>query len=671
MRILIHAARIFVVALLLALLTATVFPVGIALADDPDPSTTETAVTGEPPEGGEEGGEQSVAEEVSALEQTDSVLVNAEGQAEPLATETAAQALSGGDPYIVRGGTTYRFFAPGGCAAYPGELGITCFESATPVQAAIDFALAGETIFVQAGTYVEQLFITKSITLQGEPGAKIQSPATVNLCYTTGTNPNEPIICVKDTDNVSILGLEVDGAGQGNGDYRFEGIGFFNAGGRIAGNVIHAIRENPLSGTQHGVGIFAYNLDGTPRTLVVEDNNIYDFQKNGITLLGAGLTAQVLNNTVTGSGPLGPGLPAQNGIQLGYGATGVISGNAVSNIWYTDPSWASVGILLVNAVGDVEISNNSVTDTKDAIYAYNSSGAVDADITGNLVLNCEWGVVIFSDDGTMTSAEIQGNDIQGCTVVGVYTDNPATTVNGNNIVGNAIGVWYDDYFGQGGQVDATGNYWGCPNGPDDPACDPVEGNVLYDPFATEPIVPPPAPGEGTPAPAPAAPAQDYLLIRARSGEGYSLSCSYYLTILQLPNGDRVLFYDLCSYGGMLTSRTVTELPAALPEGATFASAMEVALSRNSQGFEILPNGVDMTISFVIPYELAGKTFSVLYWDPKANDNRGGWIELPNKPSKLHPDQPDDLRRLTVGVHSSNGRVKATLNFTGLFVLLAR
>ena len=656
---------LFSLSMLLALFMAALAPVGAVYADDPQP--TETPVATAPPEGEEPPAEgEQLTEVVETLETTDSVVLNDQGQAEPLVSPEVAEALTTGDPYIVRGGTTYRFLHPGGCAAF-GGVGPTCVETATPVQAAIDFAVAGETIYIEAGTYVEQLFITKSITLQGSPGAVIQSPVSVGLCYST-SSANEPIVCVKDTDNVSIIGLEIDGAGQGNGDYRFEGIGFFNAGGLIQGNEIHAVRDNPLSGTQHGVGIYAFNLDGTPRTLVVDDNNIYDFQKNGMSLLGTGLTVEVTNNTVTGSGPLGVGMPAQNGIQLGAGATGTISGNTISDIWYTDPSWASIGILVSDATGTVEISDNTITDTKEAMYVYSTGAPVDAVITGNVVVNCEWGITVWSTTGTLADADIIGNTINGCTVLAVYTDNPSTLVNENNFTDNGIGVVFDDYFEQGGAVDATNNYWGCPEGANQPGCDTTDGNVLTEPFATAPIVPP-APDAGSEPPAP--PADELLFIRAVSGTPYDLSCTYPLTILQLPNGDRVLFYDLCSYAGKLTSKTAAELPGALPAGAAYASAMDVAVSRSGTGLDLLPNGQTMTVSFVIPDELAGKQFAILYWDPKANNNAGGWVELANKPGSIYPDDPDEVRRLTIGVHSGDGRIKTTVNFSGLFVLITK
>ena len=56
--------------------------------------------------------------------------------------------------------------------------------------------------------------------------------------------------------------------------------------------------------------------------------------KNGITANGS-VAAIITNNVVTGSGPVGVPLAAQNGIQVAFGATAVVRGNTVSGNDYT------------------------------------------------------------------------------------------------------------------------------------------------------------------------------------------------------------------------------------------------------------------------------------------------------------------------------------------------
>jgi hypothetical protein len=162
----------------------------------------------------------------------------------------------------------------------------------------------------------------------------VQSPSSLPLSFTTSYE-HHPIIYVHDTNDVSLVDLTVDGMGLGNTyNYdRFDGVAYYNAGGIIQNNTIMDITDTPLDGMQRGVGIYAYNADGSPRTLDVIGNTILDYQKNGMALSGNNLVVDVENNTVTGAGPTNQ--IAQNGIQVSYGATGKVKGNKVSGNYWT------------------------------------------------------------------------------------------------------------------------------------------------------------------------------------------------------------------------------------------------------------------------------------------------------------------------------------------------
>lgn len=98
-----------------------------------------------------------------------------------------------------------------------------------PIQAAIDFSANGETIFVDPGTYVEQLVINKDIILQATAPATIKSPDTLTNFFMSGSNHNYPVVYVHDTANASIIGFVIDGDNNGDGNYRFDGVGYYNA----------------------------------------------------------------------------------------------------------------------------------------------------------------------------------------------------------------------------------------------------------------------------------------------------------------------------------------------------------------------------------------------------------------------------------------------------------
>src|SRR5206468_10565509 len=141
--------------------------------------------------------------------------------------------------------------------------------------------------------------------------------------------------------------MTIDGLGHGNSNARFEGIAFYNAGGVVDHVTLTGVRDNPLSSVQSGVAIYANNTDGVSRGLTISNNTITNYQKNGMSLNGAGLGATVSANIVTGAGPTS--LIAQNGIQVSSGAQALITGNTVSGNIYTPQSAASVGILIQGA----------------------------------------------------------------------------------------------------------------------------------------------------------------------------------------------------------------------------------------------------------------------------------------------------------------------------------
>src|SRR4029077_401824 len=97
-------------------------------------------------------------------------------------------------------------------------------------------------------------------------------------------------------------------------------------------------------GCQDGEGIFVETQTNGTAALSITGNTVNTFDKNGITVSYAAAVATIQNNIVTGIGPTD--VIAQNGIQLGYNATGTIKGNTVSNLVYSPATYGSSGILL-------------------------------------------------------------------------------------------------------------------------------------------------------------------------------------------------------------------------------------------------------------------------------------------------------------------------------------
>ncbi|RLE27222.1 hypothetical protein DRJ54_08015, partial [Candidatus Acetothermia bacterium] len=314
-------------------------------------------------------------------------------------------------------------------------------------------AVGDSTVNVGEGTYEEQVVIEKDLELVGSGGGTIiESPVSLTEFFHT-VKDNYPIVLVRNGATATIKDLTVDGLGRGNGNYRFIGIGFYNAGGVVDNVEIRNIADTPFSGAQHGIAIYAYNDDGQSRTLEVMNSSIHDFQKNAMALNGAGLTVNVHGNTVTGIGPTP--LIAQNGIQVGWDATGTVSGNAVSGVWYTGANWGSSGILLYAPGAGVSVTNNDVVNCQLGIPAY---WADDLHILRNNIRGSEWGIDLYQSINT----EVHYNSITGSVEAGLWTDQPTDAT--LNWWGDASGPGVDtdndtvaDYGGSGDLISATGD----------------------------------------------------------------------------------------------------------------------------------------------------------------------------------------------------------------------
>ena len=78
--------------------------------------------------------------------------------------------------------------------------------------------------------------------------------------------------------------------------------------------------------------------------ITARDNTVFNYGKNGITANCELATATIKGNVVTGRGVLNYPDYAQNGIQLGWEASGTITGNTVRDHYYNNDSWAATGI---------------------------------------------------------------------------------------------------------------------------------------------------------------------------------------------------------------------------------------------------------------------------------------------------------------------------------------
>ncbi|MGB9778480.1 MAG: right-handed parallel beta-helix repeat-containing protein [Candidatus Bathyarchaeales archaeon] len=174
-------------------------------------------------------------------------------------------------------------------------------------------------------------------------------------------------------------GSKVDGGNKAISNYRYVGILCRNVKPcTISNNVVHSLY--PPSGKGSGPQTFGIMVYGDSE-IAISQNEIRDFSRGGIGVCGdAGPgvdpSAVIEDNVVYGNGlESETGWWAENGIQVGYGATAHVKGNYVYNCTVNNPSWSATGILVVDT-SDVVVESNYVEGCDIGIGAVDFPGSI-------------------------------------------------------------------------------------------------------------------------------------------------------------------------------------------------------------------------------------------------------------------------------------------------------
>jgi nitrous oxidase accessory protein NosD len=313
---------------------------------------------------------------------------------------------------------------------------------------------AGSTIEVCPGSYPEQVVINKKLTLTGVSSGTADNPVLVvptngfvanATSLTSGKLLAAQILVESPATGVDINFLAVDGTGNnlnnGCNDTRLIGIYYQNASGTLDYIVARNQAQNAANfgcADSAGLGVFVQSSGAsTPATVTIEHSTIYGYQKTGITANEVGTTITANANSVVGAGPVNI---AQNGIQLGFGATGTVENNTVANDITTVPSEGAAAGILIYDSGDTTIRGNSVTFTQFGIAIQTDGTESDNDntVTNNLVTNTQLfdGIDICSNGNTVSSNSVFTSGQSGIHLDSSCSSTP--TANDNVVSKNAV-----------------------------------------------------------------------------------------------------------------------------------------------------------------------------------------------------------------------------------------
>jgi hypothetical protein len=167
-------------------------------------------------------------------------------------------------------------------------------------------------------------------------------------------------------------------------------------------------------------------------TATLSKDTIDGYQKNGITVDGAGSTANITSDTITGAGPTTQ--IAQNGIQVSFGAQAKISKSTVTGNECNHPVCGAdslkqeqaTGVLFYGAAPNSTVASSTIDENDIGVYAKD----------------------LLAKEPATPQAAITSDKLAGDRYEGVVIDQGWATVNGDTISNGNVGIQLLQFEGQ-------------------------------------------------------------------------------------------------------------------------------------------------------------------------------------------------------------------------------
>jgi parallel beta-helix repeat protein len=298
------------------------------------------------------------------------------------------------------------------------------------IQEAMDVSNDGDTVHAHAGTYNEEVVISKAIIFEGE-----DKDTTVIQGSGTGVG-----VMVKGLSWVTVKDLQVNGFSIGI--YLFSSTDNTVSGNTVSENVRYGIYLNYMS---HGNTISGNTISSNDLGIRLYSSNTNTISENVVSdnKGGMGLYGSSNDNVISGNAFLDN---SGTGISIPYDCdNNVISQNTVADSY--------IGIYMYASTGGALVDGNDVSDNYFGIYLYRSSSIT---MVGNMVSDNEGsGFSLHQSTGNTLRWNTVSDNKGG---VSFFSSNDNSLYH-NNFVDNTNQVGNFESTNTWDDGEGKGNYW--------------------------------------------------------------------------------------------------------------------------------------------------------------------------------------------------------------------